>query len=670
MSWEVTTMRSKTSYFNPTLFLKNLTRFWPIWALYTLIWTLCLPLPIFTYFVNVSRSGRLAVRLEDLRRMTDSDVLYACQETGVILAFFFGLLSAMAVFSYLYNAKSAGLMHTLPIKREGLFLTNYLSGLAFLFLPHLAVALLTALAEAAAGVFNGYTLGLWLLIQCGSTFFFYTFAVFCAMFTGHILALPAFYCILNFLAAGLTILLNELVSQFTFGYVGGDLLGQATLWLTPTFHLSSQLRFRDAVVDAAQGITERLFTGQQYVLAYDLVALVLLVCALVLYHRRHVETAGDVIAVPWAKPLFKYGFAFCLSLAGGLLLYTMVPSFGSVILTLTVLLILCGAIGVFVAEMLLQKTFKVFRRRSWISCAGLSLVLAVLMLGLSSDLFGLETWVPNSDDVQSVYLNLSGDFPPYDDGSNIVGDFTDPESRSAVTALHRTIVDHRANLQDFRTAAGEPGDQGFHIYVRMTYTLINGSQAERSYSFPISTDPAPDPASLEGQLLALVNSPAARTEAYFPLGIGATAVDGNLTVLNTVTDETEEVTLSSQQAQIVGEAIKADLAAGRLGIHYMRGDNPQREANCSYFDLYLTWFKSETPDGNSTSTRPICITPQFTATSLLSALEEVGVLDATHVLPTYREWLDRLDRPGNPEANAGTELKPAAEVSIPTTAIE
>ena len=43
MNWEVRTMPSATSYskplrphawFSPTLFRKNLTRFWPIWALY------------------------------------------------------------------------------------------------------------------------------------------------------------------------------------------------------------------------------------------------------------------------------------------------------------------------------------------------------------------------------------------------------------------------------------------------------------------------------------------------------------------------------------------------------------------------------------------------------------------------------------------------------------
>ena len=38
MNWEVRTMRSVTSCFNSTLYRKNLSRFWPIWALYSVIW--------------------------------------------------------------------------------------------------------------------------------------------------------------------------------------------------------------------------------------------------------------------------------------------------------------------------------------------------------------------------------------------------------------------------------------------------------------------------------------------------------------------------------------------------------------------------------------------------------------------------------------------------------
>ena len=43
MNWEVRTMRSGTSFFNPTLFRKTLGRFWPLWAVYGLIWVYALP---------------------------------------------------------------------------------------------------------------------------------------------------------------------------------------------------------------------------------------------------------------------------------------------------------------------------------------------------------------------------------------------------------------------------------------------------------------------------------------------------------------------------------------------------------------------------------------------------------------------------------------------------
>ena len=44
MSWEVRTMQSKTSYFNATLFRKNLTRFWPLWTVYAVLWLIAGPM--------------------------------------------------------------------------------------------------------------------------------------------------------------------------------------------------------------------------------------------------------------------------------------------------------------------------------------------------------------------------------------------------------------------------------------------------------------------------------------------------------------------------------------------------------------------------------------------------------------------------------------------------
>ena len=47
MSWEVLTMRSVTSFFNPALARSDLRRHWPILFLYTAIWMVALPVQLY-----------------------------------------------------------------------------------------------------------------------------------------------------------------------------------------------------------------------------------------------------------------------------------------------------------------------------------------------------------------------------------------------------------------------------------------------------------------------------------------------------------------------------------------------------------------------------------------------------------------------------------------------
>ena len=209
MSWEVRTMRSATSYFNFTLLRKNFARFWPIWSLYGLFWLAVLPLNILSN--RIHWDGGMA-------RSLPLNYLDGGPSAAVTLTALFGLLCAMAVFSYLYASRSVGMLHALPLRREGLFLTNYLSGLLFLLLPNLAVFLLALAAEVFAGTVVFSSLFTWLVVVSLFGLFFYSFAVFCAMFTGHVLALPAFYVVLNGLAAGLCWVFSRMAEEFLFGF--------------------------------------------------------------------------------------------------------------------------------------------------------------------------------------------------------------------------------------------------------------------------------------------------------------------------------------------------------------------------------------------------------------------------------------------------------------------
>ena len=408
MSWEVRTMRSATSYFNFTLLRKNFARFWPIWSLYGLFWLAVLPLNILSN--RIHWDGGMA-------RSLPLNYLDGGPSAAVTLTALFGLLCAMAVFSYLYASRSVGMLHALPLRREGLFLTNYLSGLLFLLLPNLAVFLLALAAEVFAGTVVFSSLFTWLVVVSLFGLFFYSFAVFCAMFTGHVLALPAFYVVLNGLAAGLCWVFSRMAEEFLFGFTSAAWLEKLGVWLTPVLLLSEACHVQyDTITDAAGNsmLGDPYFAGLGYASLYALIGLVLAGLALAAYRRRHLESAGDVVSVRWVRPVFKYGVAFCTAVTlSTVFYYVLDPLLPRGPWTLLVLMVVWGAAGCFVAEMLLCKSFWVFRG-AWKGCVVFLCCLTAAMCAMEFDIIGFEGRVPDVAEVQSAHLS-GVESAPYDD---------------------------------------------------------------------------------------------------------------------------------------------------------------------------------------------------------------------------------------------------------------
>ena len=306
-------MRSATSYFNSTLYRKTLARFWPLWGLWGLGWLFLLPLNFLNSWLRYSRQSDPDVpgfMLQDAKNVP------SLLSPGVFLALLFAILCAMAVFGYLYNSRSACWTHALPLRREALFTTQYLAGLSFLLLPLAAAGVLTAAVEVSFLPMDSWGTALsalltWLLAQSGICLFFFSFAAFCAMFTGHILALPAFYFILNCLVSGLWALVDALMSEFFYGYWNNSKVLTVVEYLTPVHALSRAVNY-------GYGDEGNQLSSPVTVAVYALVGAALFLVSLYVYRRRHVETAGDVVSIPLVRPLFKYGVSFCVGLCFGM----------------------------------------------------------------------------------------------------------------------------------------------------------------------------------------------------------------------------------------------------------------------------------------------------------------------------------------------------------------
>ena len=140
------------------------------------------------------------------------------------------------MWSYLYSARSVGLLHTLPIRREGLFLTSFLSGLAMMLIPCAVAGVLCVLTSLAAGAFDPVGLGVTVLAVLGESFFYFASATFVCFITGNAFAMPPLYCLLHFLA----VILDWLVSVLRPGVhlrVRTTITG-AVEWLSPTVYLA------------------------------------------------------------------------------------------------------------------------------------------------------------------------------------------------------------------------------------------------------------------------------------------------------------------------------------------------------------------------------------------------------------------------------------------------
>ena len=634
MNWEVRTMRSGTLFYNSTLYKKAFLRFWPIWALYGVQWLLLLPLPLLTTGLQGGHPGvtTVASRLAEMAQNNPLDMLLF----GTMSAAVAGVVCAMAVFSYLYTGRSACTMHALPVRRETLFGSHYLAGLSFLLLPHLAVYLLTIAAEAALGCLDLWPLTQWLLVQSGACLFFYSFAVFCAMFTGHLVALPLFYGILNFLAFVLAHLAEGVCQEFLYGFQRfPDQLWEVVFWLTPF------LRIEQGVQTYYEG-SKPYLDDPSAVAVYAVLGAVFALAALLVYRTRHVETAGDVVAVRIVRPVFRYGFAFCAGLTGGVWSAALLSQSSPAALTFWV--VLWGVIGCFAAEMLLKKSFRVLRAWGGSLCMGA--VLLALCLSVSMDWYGYESRVPSPNQVTQVQVwGLDG--APYDSASSNLT-LTDPEDIALVTQIH-TLAAGMEDQQYDRWSSTEDGASGY-LYLHLTYQLASGETTTRYYDgLPIYEVDLEAEGTLTNLANRLISDRNHVAEMYdFDRYEDGRLVEAYLSNAWNVREGYYEDVYIDGSAQALWDAMKQDFNEGTIGVRYLLEDSQARYENTCYTDLcFIIEQPRETaPGGGAASetygtTFTITLTPN--ASHTLSLLRELGVLDDTHVIPTYREYQEGVE---------------------------
>lgn len=478
-------MKSKTSCFNKTIFKKNFTHYWPLWFCW--LGYLLLELPFSIWF---HMSQQLTY---DRGNSLEENALYAMADSlsvsiSPIPVFVIAVAAAMALFSYLYNARAANMVHAFPVDRRELYVTNYISGLIFLLVPEFLTFISSVLVCAAQQITCMQYLLQWFLYIAGVTFFAYSLAVFVAMFTGWMGAIPVYYLIVNYLYVGVLFVVNQMIYLVTYGIVDGWNPGKSSI-LSPLYYLNNNLRvtriFEEEKI-AGIGIT-----GGKLVVIYAVAAIFIATAAYRLYQRRRIESAGDFISIGAVKPVFRWGVALC----GGFTVSTAITTLlyyelqWDVFPCLVAGIVLFGFVGFFLAEMLLQKSFRVFKKWRFAEWGVFTVTALLLVILFRVDAFGIARYVPEEEEIATAFVDM--DYPIE----------VAPEQVPELLELHRKAIADKKFYQ--QNAKGESG----YYMTTFTYYLKDGTKKIRRYPIPIEEIYVTDTNEPAGKILSWEREP-------------------------------------------------------------------------------------------------------------------------------------------------------------------
>ncbi len=433
-------MKLRASFFDKTVFRKDITRFAPLWGLYLIGGLMLVP-----ELVNGSSSWSIAYALgSSIGGFSVISLIYA-------------LLCGQLLFGDLYNSRLCNALHALPLRREGWFFTHLLSGLCFSVVPNSIIALLVCFSMGELW----FVAFIWLLGMTLQFIAFFGIAVFSAFCTGNRFAMAAIYAGLNAVSMIALWLVMALYEPHMFG-VSVDT--EPYFLLCPVAHLCQQ---EDMLLwDRHHPFGEQFLgfgDGWGYMAAFAAVGVVLLVLALLLYRQRKLESAGEFLAVKALEPVFDVVYTLCVGAAfalfGELMGYAIMPC-----------MIIGLAVGTLTGKMLLSRTVKVFRwkRLAFFGAVTVAVLLSIGVVKL--DPLGTTRWLPETGEVKSVTIS-SRQNAMQSGGGYFTGE-TEADIEKVLN-IHREILEKPVDPWDGKSEQRQ---------VYFSYTLQSGKKVLRSYS--------------------------------------------------------------------------------------------------------------------------------------------------------------------------------------------
>lgn len=463
-------MKSRTSCCKAVLLKHDITRFYPIWVLYTLMLALIFVFPMST--VNTV--------YEQLSVLSDYMMVMP------LVNFFYALVNAQLLFGDIFNPKMCNTLHAMPVRRDTFYWAHMAAGLLFAVVPDLILttvymAMIPSHAWAAWG---------FLAVAVGSYLFFFTLAVLCCMLSGNRVGAILIYGIVNFFAVLVSWYASEIFGTLLYGVRVDD---HSIMRFCPVVAIVGN--YLEVNMKAGSGYPNYVLESVRFgagflpLAIYAGIGVVLMAASQVAYRLRRLEAAGDLLAVEKLKPVFLVTFTLTVGAFFHL--------FGRLVdNSIAVPFLIAGiAVGYVASLMLIKKQMNVWKVRNFVPLGAIVGALVVGLVITALDPLGIAGFVPDIDDIAgvNVYTKNINDVYYADYNSESMPPMEDADHIADALALHRICMENRklvyqGNLVTQMFGLYDWREMDDAIPTAICYTMKDGSTVSRYYVTPFESE--------------------------------------------------------------------------------------------------------------------------------------------------------------------------------------
>lgn len=461
-------MPSKTSWIKKQMLIQSFRNVGWIGIIYVLGLFFAVPLQVIMDWANRERHNLYTYN------HYNHSVFSIMFEIQLVMMVAIPILLAIFLFRYLQTKSASDFMHSLPIKRTTLFSQYIGIGVLYLVVPVLINAVVLIILNQSLNLSAIYTIPE-VFSWAGLTIVFLLLMFLAGVFVGTLTGVSAVQGVLTlillFFPAGIMWLILLNLDLFLFGFLSNYYFEFNLAHLSPITNAAVNATLKGGIT-----FTEIIVYLAFIILFYGL--------GMWLYKKRHLEAVSQAIVFRQLRPVFKYGVTFCMMLIGG---YYFGDTQNS--MAWAVFGYVAGSIvGYFIAEMVLQKTWRVFTRRikGYFFYAAAMVILGLL---IHFDVTGYQQRVPELSQIERVYFSNNSfgylnDINKGNDPNVVIGYpvdkyksyFYKPKNIKTIENLHKQIIKNKNTLQHLNS--------GYFQSIFIAYELKNGKKVVREYLVP------------------------------------------------------------------------------------------------------------------------------------------------------------------------------------------